>query len=323
MSVKILDCTLRDGGYVNNWNFGFCNIKSIIHCLADANIDFIECGFLKNETQNINSSIFPSSLELNNIISKNEKYALMINYGEFPISKIPESDSIIYRIAFKKEDLNEALDFCQQIKNKNNKIFINPMYTNTYKINELLELINRVNKIKPYAFTIVDSAGAMKESDVLSTYYILDKNLDKDIAICFHSHNNLKLSFANAQALLKASSERDLIIDSTIFGIGRAAGNLCTEVISQHINDYYQGRYNLIPILKVLNEQINPIFDKTPWGYSVPYHLAAINSCHPNYAKYLDDNNISVERINEVLKLIPEEKKYKYDEKLVKNFITF
>ena len=161
----------------------------------------------------------------------------------------------------------------------------------------------------------------MKESDILSTYYILDKNLDKNIAICFHSHNNLKLSFANTQAILKASSERDLIIDSTIFGIGRAAGNLCTEVIAQYLNDNYQTNYNLIPILKILNEQINPIFDKTPWGYSVPYYLAAINSCHPSYAKFLDENKICVEKINEILKLIPEEKKYKYDENIVKNFI--
>ena len=181
--------------------------------------------------------------------------------------------------------------------------------------------IDRVNEINPYAFTIVDSAGAMKESDVLSTYYILDKNLNKEIAICFHSHNNLKLSFANAQALIKASSDRDLIIDSTVFGMGRAAGNLCTEVITQYINDHYKGNYNLIPILKILNEQINPIFDKTPWGYSVPYYLAAINSCHPSYAKYLDENKVAVEKINEVLKLIPEGNKYKYDELLIKKIM--
>lgn len=321
MNIKILDCTLRDGGYVNNWNFGLDNIKTIIQNLSNSNIDFIECGFLKNEISKKNASIFSSSDELKESLIPQKNYTLMINYGEFPLKKIPHNDSIIYRIAFKKEDLHEALTFCKEIKNKGNQIFINPMYTNIYNTTELLYLIKKVNEIKPYAFTIVDSAGAMKESDVLSTYYIIDKNLDKDIAICFHSHNNLKLSFVNAQAILKASSERELIIDSTVFGIGRAAGNLCTEVIVQYLNDNYQTNYNLIPILKILNEQINPIFDKTPWGYSVPYHLAAINSCHPNYAKYLDDNKVCVEKINEILKLIPEEKKYKYDERLVKSFI--
>lgn len=321
MSIKILDCTLRDGGYVNNWNFGFNSIKSIIQNLSEANIDFIECGFLKKDNKKIDSSIFTSSSELKEFLTNKKDYTLMINYGEYPIEEIPEEDSIIYRIAFKKEDLEDALNFCYQIKDKGNKIFINPMYTNTYKTDELLKLIDRVNEINPYAFTIVDSAGAMKESDVLSTYYILDKNLNKDIAICFHSHNNLKLSFANAQAIIKASSDRDLIIDSTVFGMGRAAGNLCTEVIAQYVNDNYQGNYNLIPILKILNEQINPIFDKTPWGYSVPYYLAAINSCHPSYAKYLDENKVAVEKINEVLKLIPERNKYKYDELLIKKIM--
>ena len=116
MSIKILDCTLRDGGYVNNWHFGFNNIKSIIRDLSNANIDFIECGFLKDKNTNEKSSLFNSSSELKGFLFNSANYTLMINYGEYPINKIPVSDSIIYRIAFKKEDLNDALDFCQQGK---------------------------------------------------------------------------------------------------------------------------------------------------------------------------------------------------------------
>ena len=319
-NIKILDCTLRDGGYVNNWDFGYENIKSIIQELINANLDYIECGFFKDFEYNKNKSIFNSTINLENFLqTTSSKYTLMINYGEISLDKIPQNSNIIFRIAFKKENRYEALDFCKKIKDNGNNIFINPMYTNSYSTTELLELVDITNSINPHCFTIVDTAGAMKEQDLLSTFFIINNNLKKDIAICFHSHNNLKLSFSNAQALIKVCRDRELIIDSTVFGMGRAAGNLCTEVITQHLNDNYNGNYNLVPILKILNEQINPIFKKTPWGYSVPYYLAAINSCHPNYAKFLTEKQVEIEKIDKILKSIPENKKDKFDESVLIN----
>lgn len=319
-NIKILDCTLRDGGYVNNWDFGYENIKSIIQELINANLDYIECGFFKDFEYNKNKSIFNSTINLENFLqTTSSKYTLMINYGEISLDKIPQNSNIIFRIAFKKENRYEALDFCKKIKDNGNNIFINPMYTNSYSTTELLELVDITNSINPHCFTIVDTAGAMKEQDLLSTFFIINNNLKKGIAICFHSHNNLKLSFSNAQALIKVCRDRELIIDSTVFGMGRAAGNLCTEVITQHLNDNYNGNYNLVPILKILNEQINPIFKKTPWGYSVPYYLAAINSCHPNYAKFLTEKQVEIEKIDKILKSIPENKKDKFDESVLIN----
>lgn len=319
-NIKILDCTLRDGGYVNNWDFGYEKIKSIIQELINANLDYIECGFFKDFEYNKNKSIFNSTINLENFLqTTSSKYTLMINYGEISLDKIPQNSNIIFRIAFKKENRYEALDFCKKIKDNGNNIFINPMYTNSYSTTELLELVDITNSINPHCFTIVDTAGAMKEQDLLSTFFIINNNLKKDIAICFHSHNNLKLSFSNAQALIKVCRDRELIIDSTVFGMGRAAGNLCTEVITQHLNDNYNGNYNLVPVLKILNEQINPIFKKTPWGYSVPYYLAAINSCHPNYAKFLTEKQVEIEKIDKILKSIPENKKDKFDESVLIN----
>ena len=193
------------------------------------------------------------------------------------------------------------------------------MHTNTYTISELLDLIKEVNEIKPVGFTIVDTTGGMKERDILTYFYTVDAALENEIALCFHSHNNLQLSFSNAQCLMKICSNRELIIDSTVFGMGRGAGNLCTELITQYINDNYNGNYQIVPILKIVDEQINPIFAKTPWGYSVPYYLAATNHCHPNYAKYLvDKQTVPVEIINRLLQTIPENKKSGYDVNLIK-----
>ena len=323
-NIKVLDCTLRDGGYINNWNFGEKNIKKIIKNLILAKLDFVECGFLKPLTFDKEKTFYTTYNFLENILPenyKNTKFTLMINYGEYPLENLPicNNKNIALRIVFKKSEKENAILYCKELINKNYNVFVNPMHTNTYSSTELLELIEMVNKINPKGFTIVDTTGAMKEKDILTTFYLVDANLNRNIALCFHSHNNLQLSFSNAQCLMKVCKDRELIIDSTVFGMGRGAGNLCTELLTQYINDNYNGNYDIIPILKIVDEQINPIFAKTPWGYSVPYYLAATNHCHPNYAKYLvDKQTVPVEVINHLLQTIPDEKKSSYDSNLIK-----
>ena len=323
-NIKVLDCTLRDGGYVNNWEFRRNNISKILSNLVKAGVDYIECGFFKPKDYEENKSLFSYIEQLEKFIpenSNNTKYTLMINYGEYDIDAIPEckNKNVMFRIAFKKAQVTDALKYCEQLKDKGYGIFINPMHTNTYSISELLKLIEQVNGIQPVGFTIVDTTGGMKKRDILTFFYTIDSALNSDIALCFHSHNNLQLSFSNAQCLMEICNNRELIIDSTVFGMGRGAGNLCSELITQYINDNYNGHYDIVPILKIIDEQINPIFAKTPWGYSVPYYLAATNHCHPNYAKYLvDKQTVPVEIINELLQAIPDNKKAGYDVNLIK-----
>lgn len=324
--IKLLDCTLRDGGYVNNWEFGRENIRQIIKNLVSAKLDYIECGFLKNTIYNSDYSLFDSFSDLFEFLPEKSDsvYTLMVNFGEIRIEKIPqcEADNIGIRVAFKKENFNEAIEFCRQIKEKGYKLFINPQQTIIYNTSEILNLIEKVNEIKPYAFTIVDTSGSMKKQDVLSLFYMAEKHLNKNINLGFHSHNNLKLSFSNAQALMEQYTERTLIIDTTVFGMGRGAGNICSEHMTKYLNDNYGGEYNLLPILKTIDEQINPIFRKTPWGYSVPYYLAALNYCHPNYAKFLiEKKSVSVDVINDILQRIPQDKKSTYDEKFISKML--
>ena len=326
-NIKLLDCTLRDGGYVNNWDFKKNNIIKIINNLIDAKIDFVECGFLKNETSDSEKSLYSSIEELEEVldlVKSGAKFTVMINYGEFGATETIKTKykNLFFRIAFKKKDKKEALEFVKKLVDDGNKVFVNPMNTNSYSSNEFLDLINSVNQIKPYAFTIVDTFGAMKEKDVLSMFYVAESTLDKDIKLCFHSHNNLQLSFSNTSKLLNAVNQRELIIDSTVFGIGRGAGNLATELIVQYLNDNFNTEYDIIPILKTLHEQINPIFLKSPWGYSVHYYLAAKNLCHPNYAKYLiDKKTVAVEVINNILQAIPPDKKASFDKDLIEKIL--
>ena len=326
-NIKILDCTLRDGGYVNDWNFGEKTIKAISSKLAEAGIEIVECGFLtQTKTSDKNKSIFNSIEEINNTLvagRKKTSFACMINYGEYNIDDIPayvSSGVDTIRVAFHKKDLVESLNFCEKIKAKGYKTFVQPMVTDSYSDTELNLLIEKANAFKPYALYMVDSFGTMRKEEVLSLYKLLDENLDKEIAIGFHSHNNLQLSFSNSQELIEAKSSRELIIDSSVFGMGRGAGNLCTELLTLYLNENFDKKYQLLPILEIIDDYLNPIFIKSPWGYSVPYYIASVNHCHPNYASYLvDKQTLNVKAINAVLSQIPADKKQLYDKKMIES----
>ena len=282
--IKILDCTLRDGGYVNDWNFGEESIGAITNNLLDTGIDFVECGFISSRKETSSSkSIFKSIDEANQrtgkLVSNNDRLLFMINFGEYDKNLIiPYNDESCVRgirVAFHKHDMHDALELCRVIKNKGYLIFIQPMNTLSYSKVELNELLILSNEISPYAVYMVDSLGVMRGKDIIDLFDAYDKILDENIFIGFHSHNNLQLSFSNSQDFIKHSGDRNIIIDSTLIGIGRGAGNLCTELIAQHLNENNKGEYDLLPILTTIDEVMYPLQSKYQWGYTIPYYLAA------------------------------------------------
>ena len=333
--IKILDCTLRDGGYINNWEFGFDNIKQIINSLSKSNLDYIECGFLKNIDYKNEKSIFSKTSQLKTF-SNAHNLCLMINYGDIKIKDLESPENITLRIAFKKHERFEALEFCKTVKDKGFKIFINPMVTDSYTNEELSDLISRVNKISPIALTIADTIGEMTTDEITKLFKKIDNELAEKIAICFHSHNNLQMSFRNAETLIKLChkhensnnnfqgerQQRELIIDSSVFGMGRGAGNLCTELITQYLNKNYQKKYDITSITEVSHKYIMPIYEKTPWGCSVENYLAGINHCHPNYVKFLSEKGVKTEEMNRIFQAIPEEKKNVFDKEFIEKLVV-
>ncbi len=323
--ISILDCTLRDGGYINDWNFTENGIKFILNELYLSGVDYIECGFLEECNTNNNKSIFNSIERINDYLPENadkNRAVAMITYGKFPIEKVPDYNSnllSIIRLIYKKPQKEGALKYARELIKKGYKVFINPTFIDQYSLKEIVSLVDEINKIKPFGFSIVDSMGVLNEKKLLEYTRTIDNFLDKGIVLCFHSHNNLQLSFSNAQSIIKENMQRQLIIDTCVFGMGRGAGNLPTELMANHLNAIYGKNYNLLNILKIIDEYVAKIFAVTPWGYSVPYYLAAINSCHPNYAAYLvDKQTITVEATDSILKSIPQENKATFNKDLIR-----
>jgi len=325
--IQVLDCTLRDGGYCNQWNFGENNIHTISTSLVEAGINIIELGFLTN-TVNYNADIskyttMEQAVEMIPIDRKESLFVCMINYGEYDIDNISEHDHRSLdglRIAFHKQDMVPALEYCSKLQAKGYKVFIQAMVSLSYTDEEFLDMIQRVNAIKPYAFYIVDSFGMMKRKDLIRLFYMVEHNLENGIRIGFHSHNNMQLAYSNAQTLADIHTDYELIIDSSVYGMGRGAGNLNTELFVEYLNENFNGKYYLKPLLTIIDEILNPFYLQNYWGYSLPNYLSARYNTHPNYAGYLDDKKtLTIESMNEVFGMMCPDRKVVYDKKYIEH----
>lgn len=327
--IRLLDCTLRDGGYVNNWSFGKKNIKTILNGLNDSNVEFIEIGYYAPKKEfDENSTLFSNIYDINSKL-KSKNNLIMVNYGDADISEIPDSDELdnIFgiRVCFHKNNCSEAIEFCNKLKEKGWNVFVQPMVTMSYSEKEFKELIEKVNEIQPYALYIADSFGTMNQEDVIEKFTKLDKILNDNITIGFHSHNNLQLSYSNVITLLEMNLNRDIIIDSSVHGMGRGAGNLNTELIMKYLINKYKKQYKIIPILEVLDECIIEQKEKYGWGYCLEYYLSAQYNCHPNYARFLSEmHTLTINDINQILAMIPSDKKNTFDKTYIKElYITY
>ena len=328
--ISLLDCTLRDGGYVNDWKFGYTNIVSIFERLVDANVDIIELGFLDDRRPfDMDRTIFPDTRSADRIYGSLDKKKSMIvgmiDYGTCAIENIaPCSESCLdgIRVIFKKGKMYPAMEFCRQVKALGYQVFAQLVSVTSYTDEELLELISLVNDVKPCTVSMVDTYGLMDSEWLLHLYKILDENVADGIRIGFHAHNNFQLGYANALAFLKYEGKHDVVVDGTLFGMGKSAGNDPIELVAMSLNDRYGGHYCIDSMLEAINESILDYYKKTPWGYKMFFYLVAKNKCHPNYlSDYKKEENLSISMMDDLLSMIePEDKKLLYDKSVGKQY---
>ena len=325
--ISLLDCTLRDGGYVNDWDFGHDNLISIFERLVDAGVDIIEVGFIdERRPYDYNRSIFPDVKSIGRTfegIKKRPPMVLgMIDYGTCSRENIaPCEESFLdgIRVIFKKQKMYDAMKFCKQLKSLGYIVFSQLVSITAYDDDDLLELISLVNDVEPYAVSMVDTYGLLDSSKMLHYYGILDQNVKCCVKIGFHAHNNFQLAYANTMSFLTKKTTRDIVADGTLFGMGKSAGNTPLELVAMFMNNTYNTRYDVRPMMESIEESISPFFLKSPWGYKMYFYLSASNACHPNYVQYLQNKgNLSVSTVDEILSRIePEDKKLLYDDKII------
>ncbi len=326
--VKILDCTLRDGGYINKWRFGKRTIREIARGLVSADIDIMEVGFLTSPPYDPDFSLYATDTDIGNILTCEKggtRVAAMIAIGEKEmdpalLGPAAQSPLDIVRITFHGDDaeMGKAFSFARTLREKGYDVCMQPVGTIGYTDAELVSLIEKVNELHPYAFYLVDTLGEMYKHDILRLLYLADHNLAPGIAVGLHSHNNLQLSLANAQEMVEFRTPRELILDSSVFGMGRGAGNLHTEAITEYLNTNKGAGYDILPLLQIIDEQLMQIYVESGWGYSAAYFLSAVKHCHPNYATFLmAKQSLRVTDVGAVLDSLPAKKRLTYDKELM------
>jgi hypothetical protein len=327
MNIKILDCTLRDGGYVNNWGFSQSQISKIVSALGKSNIDIIELGYLDDKNgKSLNSTLFDSVVSVDKALDDSTlevQKVVMIDLFGFDIEKLPlQSNTKIngIRLAFHKKDINDALLAAEKIIDLGYQLFFQPMVTKNYTDDDFLALIIKANRLNIYAFYVVDSFGSMSLNEFQHYVSLAHGHLNATIVLGYHSHNNMQLAFSNAINLCSEKIDREVILDSSIYGMGRGAGNLNTELIADYLNTINKYKYKVIPLLEVIDGILSYYFKKHSWGFSPVQYLSASLDCHPNYASYLVNKKTThIVDIRKILDKIPLKNKNSFNEQIVDN----
>ncbi|MDO5396822.1 MAG: D-ribitol-5-phosphate cytidylyltransferase [bacterium] len=331
-NTQILDCTLRDGGIVIGFDFGNEKMQAIKSCLEDSGVEYIECGYINEKTGSSNGkTCFDNEQSIKNTLlstgkKHGVKYLAMIDYGTFDLNKLCRADERGIdgiRYAFHKENWRDAIKIAHIIIEKGYELYIQPMVTIRYTNEEFRELISCCNEMLPEAkaFYIVDSFGQMDNMTLLDRLEVADQYVSDTMKIGFHAHNNRQMAFSNACAFIGHPTQHELMIDSSIMGMGKGAGNLCTElIIPVMIAD--GNNYSTVGIYDEISTYFSEVLKTNPWGYCLDYYLSSLYGVTPSYIKiFLSDERVTTDMLVNILKNMPEEKKAACDKVFAKEYM--
>ncbi len=321
-NIGILDCTLRDGGYVNNWMFGCKAINGVKYNLEKVGVDVIELGFLRDETYYLDRSIYNSTEQFVSIIGEKKQdiiYSALIemaNYFPTKLLKERSKDGLdAIRYSFWKRKIDDAYEYCKIIVSKGYKLCVQPTRVEQYSDEEFAEMIDKFNNLNPYAVYIVDTFGLLRKEDLIRYAKIADKYLKADIILGYHAHNNMQQAFSNATAFIELEMKRNIMLDASVYGMGRGAGNLNLEMIANYLNECKGANYKLMPIYEIWDKYLRKIHTELYWGYSLEYFIVASKECNPNYATYYAaKNHLCVKDIYRIVNGIQGSDKYLYSD---------
>lgn len=310
--IQILDCTLRDGGYVNNWEFGKETIAAVCQASKKTGVDIIELGFFRDEPYFEDRAIFSSTEQISQIVGRGTsdvQFAGMIEMSNYyPPEYFPPYEGTgpgIIRCVMWKRALDEAYAYAETLVKKGYRFCCQPTRVDQYTDAQFAELCQKFSALSPYAVYIVDTFGLLQKEDLLRYARIGHENLGSDIILGYHAHNNMDQAFGNACAFLEQDyGDRVLQVDASIGGIGRGAGNLKLEAILHYLNTYHRTNYDLTPIYEVWDKHLSRVKKEHPWGPELPYFITAAHGCNPNYALAFMEMGLSTSEIYQAIQRI-------------------
>lgn len=290
--IEVLDCTLRDGGYYNNWDFSLNLVREYIKSISASGIKYIELGFRSFPSKSFRGSNWYTTENYINslIIPKNLKVAVMVNASEIinkknldsSVKKLFIKKSLskisLVRIAFHLNETDKTLIIAKNLRNLGYKIGLNLMQISEISKNDLKKVSKKVSSFKPEVFYFADSLGSLNTIKVRQITQIIKSNWSGDLGI--HAHDNLGKAINNTKEAILAGVKWT---DCTITGMGRGPGNTQTENFLVELQNSFNKKFKILPILKIIKNYFKNLKEKYNWGTNTYYYLAGIYGIHPTY----------------------------------------
>lgn len=297
--IKLLDCTFRDGGHLLKWRFKQETVEQVIKEISDSGIDYFELGYRSKKDQHLASEYgdlaFCEENYLREIKEKTgiKNLTIMMDVGKVDKNDfIQKSESVIdtIRVATYDVTIDEALEHVEDLFAKGYEVILNLMALTHITDSDLILIVKKINRVsnKLSAFYFADSFGSMYPDTIRKKVNLIRQYTDIDLG--FHGHNNLQMAFANALTAIDAGVK---YIDASLYGQGRGAGNLPTEIITAYLDSNGIREYKMDKIVNIIEQTFVGCSGKVTWGYNLDTFLTGINDIHPSYIIALRKQNIS------------------------------
>jgi len=293
--IKVMDCTVRDGGLMNNWQFSDEFVRAVYTACVKAGIDYMEIGYKSSESAFSRDEVGPwkfcDDKDIRRIVGSNKtslKLSAMADIGRIEPEDIPPAkDSVIdmIRVACYVHQVDKAIALAELCIDKGYETCINLMAVSKVNEMDLDEALQDISKTRVPIIYIVDSFGSMYCENIQHLVQKYRKALpDKTLSI--HAHNNMQLAMSNT---ISAIIENCNMLDATLLGMGRGAGNCPIEILIAFLKN---PKYRLLPLLDVIQKYIHPLQQDIRWGYHVPYLITGALNEHPRSAmKWMASEN--------------------------------
>ncbi|MFW5844969.1 MAG: aldolase catalytic domain-containing protein [Planctomycetota bacterium] len=288
--IKVIDCTIRDGGLMNNHQFDLATVQAVYRACALGGIDYMEIGY-KNSDQMFSRDEhgpwkFCCEDDLKPVVESCEAsvpLSIMADVGrcDFDRDLAPRDHSQVQmiRIACYIHQVPAALDMLAHAADKGFETCVNLMALSTVAEKELASALELFAGSPAKAIYVVDSFGSLygeQVRDYVQLYLRYARQAGKDVGL--HAHNNQQLAFANT---IEAITQGANFVDGSLAGLGRGAGNCPTELISGFLHN---PKYRLRPLLACIQDHILPLRAHMQWGPDIPYMIAGQLNQHPREA---------------------------------------